>query len=314
MLPPRPSINASMTALEWSMLLTLSVLWGGSFFFNGVAVKALPPLTVVACRVTLAAVALLIIMRILGLKMPTGRKVWSAFVIMGLLNNALPFTLIVWGQTHVASGVAAILNATTPLFTVLVAHGLTRDEKLTGPRVFGVVVGLVGVALMIGRDAVRDLGVDVAAQLAVLAAALLYAFAGVYGRRFRAMDIPPIATATGQVTASSIMLLPLAALADRPWTLPPPSLDAVGALVGIAILSTALAYILYFRILATAGATNLLLVTFLIPVSAIILGVLVLDEVLLASHLTGMAFIGMGLTAIDGRIWRKITKRIEVEP
>lgn len=308
------SIHSSMTALEWAMLLSLSVLWGGSFFFNGVAVQELPPLTVVVCRVSLAALTLWGAMRVMGLAMPRERAVWTAFCAMGLLNNVVPFTLIVWGQVHVASGVAAILNATTPLFTVLVAHGLTADEKLTRARLFGVVVGILGVALMIGEDALRALGVDVVAQLAILAAAISYAFAGVYGRRFRALGITPIATATGQVSASSIMLLPVMLWVDRPWTLPTPSASTVGALVGIALLSTALAYILYFRILATAGATNLLLVTFLIPVSAILLRVLVLGEVLLPSHLIGMACIGLGLAAIDGRLWRWITKRVTVKP
>lgn len=313
-MPSHASIHTSMSALEWAMLLALSVLWGGSFFFNGVAVRELPPLTIVACRVMLAAVTLLLVMRVMGLKMPTDRTTWMAFIAMGLLNNVVPFTLIVWGQTHVASGVASILNATTPLFTVLVAHGLTRDEKLTGPRLFGIVIGLIGVATLIGMDALRTLGVDALAQLAVLAAAISYAFAGVFGRRFRRLGITPIATATGQVTASSAMLLPLALMVDQPWTLPMPSLSALAALVGIATLSTALAYILYFRILATAGATNLLLVTFLIPVSAIALGVLLLGEAILPKHLLGMACIGVGLAAIDGRLWKLLFKRVEIEP
>lgn len=300
-----------MSTLEWAMLIALSVLWGGSFFFNGVAVRELPPFTIVVCRVALAAVTLLLVMRIMGLKMPSDRAVWLAFFAMGLLNNVVPFSLIVWGQSHVASGVASILNATTPLFTVLVAHGFTRDEKLTPARVFGIVMGLLGVAVLIGLDALRTLGVDALAQLAVLAAAVSYAFAGVFGRRFRTLGVTPIATATGQVTASSVLLLPVALLVDQPWTLPMPSFSALAALVGIAVLSTALAYILYFRILATAGATNLLLVTFLIPISAIVLGVLVLGETLLAKHLAGMVCIGIGLAAIDGRLWKRFFKRVE---
>lgn len=311
-MPARSQVNASMSLFEWIMLIALSVLWGGSFFFNGVAVKELPPFTIVVCRVTLAAITLLLVMRVMGLKMPMDRQTWTAFFAMGMLNNVVPFSLIVWGQVHVASGVASILNATTPLFTVVVAHWLTRDEKMTAPRLFGVIVGLIGVAMMIGEDAFRALGVNILAQFAILAAAISYAFAGVYGRRFRAMGVTPIATATGQITASSIVLIPVMAFVEQPWTLPPPSLEAMGALVGIAILSTALAYILYFRILAAAGATNLLLVTFLIPVSAILLGVLVLGEVLLLKHFIGMAFIGVGLAAIDGRLW-KVVKGTEVK-
>lgn len=304
-------INHSMGALEWGLVVLLSVLWGGSFFFNEIAVRELPTLSVVVGRVVLAAVILIAVMRLLGQRLPRSATVWGAFFGMGFLNNVVPFTLIVWGQIHIASGVASILNATTPLFTVLVAHWMTADEKMNAGRFLGVVLGLIGVAVMIGGDALGSLGLDVLsvgviAQLAVLAAALSYAFAGVYGRRFRALGVSPMATATGQVTASSIMLVPLMLVVDQPWQLSLPSLSAVAALVGVAALSTALAYILYFRILATAGATNLLLVTFLIPVSAVLLGVLILGEVLLLKHLLGMALISLGLAAIDGRPWRAL--------
>ncbi len=277
---------------------------GRRFFFNAVAVKELPVLTVVVARVALAALVLLAAMKLAGVTMPTGRRVWAAFFAMGLLNNAIPFSLIVWGQSHIASGVASILNASTPLFTVVLAHVLTADEKMTGGRLVGVVAGSVGVAVMIGGDAVQSLGTNVVAQFACVAAAISYAFAGIFGRRFRAMGIAPMATATGQLVASSILLVPVMLVIDSPWSLPAPSAKAVGALIAIATLSTALGYVLYFRILATAGATNLLLVTFLIPVSAILLGVAALSETLQARHIAGMAMIGIGLAAIDGRPWR----------
>lgn len=283
------------------MLLALATVWGGSFFFNGIAVRELPVFTVVVSRVALAAIILLVLLRLRGERMPRGRRVWAAFFGMGLLNNAIPFSLIVWGQQHIASGVASILNASTPLFTVILAHFLTNDERMTGGKFAGVLIGLVGVAVMIGSDALRDLGVHVVAQFMCLAGAVSYAFAGIYGRRFRAMGISPMSTATGQVVASSLILLPLMMVVDQPWTLPVPSVTAIGALIGVAAISTALAYVLYFRILATAGATNLLLVTFLIPVSAILLGTLFLGEVLLPRHFAGMALIGAGLAAIDGR-------------
>ncbi len=299
---PPAQINRAMTPGEWGLLLVLSVLWGGSFFFNGVALRAFPPLTLVLLRVGLAAVILFGVMRALGVAMPRDRGVWLAFLGMGFLNNVVPFGLIVWGQTHIASGLASILNATTPLFGVIVAHLLTADEKMTGPRLAGVVLGLAGVVAMIGPDALAGIGLDVAAQGACLAAALSYAFAGVFGRRFRRLGVAPLATATGQVTASTLMLIPLVALVDRPWTLAAPGLDTVAAILGLAALSTALAYVLYFRILATAGATNLLLVTFLLPVSAILLGALVLGERLDPRHFAGMALIGGGLAAIDGRV------------
>ncbi len=310
----RPAINIQMPALEWGLLVTLSVLWGGSFFFVAIAVQELPPLTIVVLRVGLAALALLALIRVMGMVLPTDRTVWAAFLAMGFLNNAVPFSLIVWSQTHIASGVASILNATTPLFTVLVAHVLTRDEKMTGGRLAGVLIAFAGAAVMIGGTALQSLGVNVVAQFACLAAAISYAVAGVFGRRFAALGVAPMVTATGQVTASSLMLLPVMLVVDRPWRLPAPSLDSIAAVLGLALLSTAVAYILYFRILATAGATNLLLVTFLVPVSAILLGLLVLGETLEPRHFIGMALIGLGLAAIDGRLWPKRRKDCALRP
>lgn len=304
-----PSPQRAMTPKEWAMLLALSMVWGGSFFFNGVAVRELPVFTVVVARVALGAVLLLLLLRLRGERMPRGRQVWLAFFGMGLLNNAIPFSLIVAGQQQLASGVASILNAATPLFGVVFAHLLTQDERLTRGKAIGVVVGFAGVAVMIGGEALRDLGGGLLAPLMCLGAAVSYAFAGIFGRRFRAMGVAPMATATGQVIASSLILLPLVLVIDRPWTLAMPSPAAWGALFGVAAISTALAYVIYFRLLASAGATNLSLVTFLIPVSAILLGTSFLGETLLARHLAGMALIGVGLSAIDGRLWRSRAAR-----
>jgi len=306
-MPTRHAINSSMTPYEWGLLIALSVLWGGSFFFNAVVVKELPTLTIVVGRVALAAITLLSVMKVMGQRMPTQGNVWVAFFTMGFLNNVVPFSLIVWGQSHVASGVASILNATTPLFTVVIAHFLTSDEKMAGGRLLGTVIGFAGVAVMIGSDVVDGFSLDLLALLAILSAAVSYAFAGVFGRRFKTMGVSPMATATGQVAASSVMLVPVMLFVDQPWSLPMPGVAALGALLGVAVLSTALAYIIYFRILATAGATNLLLVTFLIPVSAILLGVGFLGEILLPRHVAGMVLIGTGMAAIDGRPWHKMT-------
>ena len=301
-----PSVSKSrpMTPLEWGMLLALAAVWGGSFFFNGIAVRELPVFTVVVFRVALGAVILFMILKLKMERMPASRAIWAVFFGMGLLNNAIPFSLIVWGQQHIASGVASILNAATPLFTVIFAHVLTSDERMTGGKLAGVLLGFLGVAVMIGLDALHGLGTTVVAQLMCLAGAVSYAFAGIFGRRFKSMGLTPMTTATGQLIASSVLLLPLVMLVEQPWTLPVPSLKAIGALIGAAAISTALAYVLYFRILGTAGATNLLLVTFLIPVSAILLGTVFLDEVLQSKHWAGMALIGLGLAAIDGRPWR----------
>lgn len=298
--------NRPMTAREWGMLLTLSLVWGGSFFFNEIAVRQLPVFTVVVCRVALAAVILLAVLRLTGQRLPRSGKVWAAFFGMGMLNNVIPFSLIVAGQQSVASGVASILNAATPLFGVIFAHLLTQDEKLTPLKLAGVIVGFLGVAVMIGPDAISGLGGNLAAQMMILAGAASYAFAGIFGRRYKAMGVSPMATATGQVIASSIILLPLVLVIDRPWTLPAPGWDAIAALIGVAAISTAFAYFLYFRILASAGATNLLLVTFLIPISAILLGTAFLSEALLPRQIAGMALIGLGLSLIDGRLWRRL--------
>ena len=288
-----------MGPAEWLLLVILSVLWGGSFFFAEVALAGLPPFTVVLGRVGIAALALISLVHVNGRRLPRSPRPWGAFLIMGALNNLIPFSLIVWGQTQIASGLAAILNATTPLFTVVLAHHLTRDERLTPGRLAGVVLGFAGVAAMIGPSALAGLGAAVVAQLACLAAALSYACAGIFGRRFR--GTPPLITAVGQISASTLMILPLALLVDHPWTLPLPGATTWAALVGLALLSTALAYVIYFRILAVAGATNLLLVTFLIPVSALVLGIAILGERLALGQLAGMALIGLGLAALDGR-------------
>lgn len=298
-------MSRPMTAREWAMLMTLALVWSGSFLFNGLALRELPVLSVVAARVGLAALILLAVLRAAGLALPRSGRVWRAMAVMGLLNNAIPFGLIVWGQGHIASGLAAILNATTPLFTVLFAHGLTADERLTPGKAAGVALGFGGVVTMLGPEAVGGLGTAVLAQLACLGAAVSYALAGLYGRRFRAMGVPPLVTATGQALTAMLVLGPAVLLVDRPWTLAMPGATTLAALAGLASLSTAFAYWLYFRLLATAGATNLLLVTFLVPVGAILLGVLVLGETLAPRHLAGMALIGAGLAAIDGRVVRR---------
>jgi len=303
-----PAIKTSMGASEWAMLITLSLLWGASFFFNGVAVLSLPTFTIVVARVVIAAVILHLALRASGLRMPRDAALWRTFFAMAFINNVMPFSLIVWGQSHIASGLAAIVNATTPLFTVMIAHVFTSDERLTRGRLAGVIIGLSGVAVMIGLDALRALGVNVVAQLSVLCGAMCYATAAVFGRRFRSMNITPMQTATGQTTAASAILLPVVLIVDQPWTLPMPGPGTIAALFAVAALSTALAYVLYFRLLASAGATNVLLVTFLVPVVAILLGTLFLGEVLQPQHLLGMALIGLGLAAIDGRPWRMLMR------
>lgn len=297
-----------MRPLEWLLLAVLSVLWGGAFFFAKVALSEVGPLTLVFGRVALAAVALWFVVLALGVTAPHQRRVWRDLFIMGALNNALPFSLIFWGQTIIASSLASILNATTPVFTVVLAHYLTHDERMTVNRLAGVVLGLVGVATLIGPDALAGLGGDVAAQLACIAGAMFYACAGIFGRRFH--TLPPTFTAAGQLTASSIIMLPIVLVVEAPWSSAWPAATAWGALAALALISTAAAYVIYFRILAVAGATNILLVTLLVPVSALWLGTAILGERLDVHHLLGMALIGLGLAAIDGRPLRWFQRSI----
>jgi drug/metabolite transporter (DMT)-like permease len=294
-----------MTFRIWIWLLSLAALWGGSFFFAKIALGELPPLTVVFGRVGLAALALNLVLATTGRSLFRADMPWSVFLTMGLLNNLMPFALIFWAQTHIASGLASILNATTPLFTVLVAHVATNDERMTKSKTLAVLVGFAGVAVLVGPGVDAIGRSNVWSELACLGAALSYAFAGVYGRRFKELGIAPTTAAAGQLTASAMLILPVMMMVDRPWSFAfMPSAAACAALVALGLLSTAVAYVLYFRILAAAGATNLLLVTFLIPVTAILLGSAFLGERLEPRHFAGMALIGAGLAVIDGRVAR----------
>ena len=298
------AIRARMSGSEWALMLFLSVLWGGSFFFIGTAVRDMPVLTIVLLRVAVAAAALWVFVLATGRRVPRRAQAWRAFLVMGLLNNVIPFSLIVWGQTQIPSGLASILNASTPLWTVLVATALLSDERASVRKLTGVVLGLGGVAVMMGIDVIGGDHV-LLPQLAVVAASVSYAFSAWWGRRFRDMQVDPVVTAAGMLTASTLVLaVPVLALNGLPVGCPATSWAAIAAL---ALLSSALAYVIYFRILATAGATNISLVTFLVPVSAILLGWAFLDERLGAAQLLGMALIGGGLALIDGRLlaWRR---------
>ncbi|WP_050525542.1 DMT family transporter [Pseudorhodobacter aquimaris] len=293
-----------MSGFDWLLLAALSLLWGGSFFFVQLAVGHLPAFTIVLLRVSLAAVALGGVLLVTGTAFPKGWPVWRALLVMGAVNNALPFTFFVLAQGQIGSALAAVLNATTPLFTLVVAHIWTSDERLSPAKLLGLALGFAGVLVMMGGAALTAGSATVLAQMACLGAALCYALASVWGRRFKRLGVPPLATAFGMLTASSLMMLPLVLLLDRPWTLPLPGAVPLAAILGLALLSTALAYQIYFRLLASAGAVNLALVTFLIPVSAIGLAVLVLGETLAPRHMVGMGLIALGLLVLDGRLRR----------
>jgi drug/metabolite transporter (DMT)-like permease len=288
--------------MQWAMLLALSFIWGGSFLFNAVALRGFPPLTVVALRVSTGAACLWVIILAMRYELPRGSGIWFRFIVMGILNNAIPFTLIVWGQLYITSGLASILNATTPLFAVVVANLLLPDEKLTTNRLAGVMVGLLGVVLIMGTSQVGMVGQHMWAELAVLVASISYALASVWGRRFA--EIPPMVTAAGQVTASGLVMVPLALWVERPWQGASAEPSAWAAAVCLGVVSTALAYGLYFSILKRSGATNIVLVTLLIAPSAVLLGVVFLGEAISAKDMVGLLAIGIGLALIDGRILR----------
>ena len=289
------------------MLVALSALWGGSFFFVAVAVEDLPPITTAALRIGLAAFALNVLVRALGFKIPVSRILWRDFLVMGLLNLAIPFALITWGQTHIGSGLASIFNSTSPFTTTIVAHFLTQDERARSSRLVGVCIAFAGVLLIIGIDAMRGLGSALSGEVAVMAASWSYAFAGVFGRRFfrrefRQMGMNPLVASAGQMTGATALIVPIALVIERPLTLPVPHWETAGAIAGLSLLSTALASILYFRLLASAGATNSMLVTLLMPVTAILLGITVLGERLGPQHFAGIALVAGGLAVVDGRI------------
>ena len=292
-----------MTGRDWVLLVLLSILWGGSFFFAKVIVQEMPPFTLVFVRFACAAGALWVYLAVSGTRLPRSVSIWVAFAVMGTLNNLIPVALIAWAQITIASGLASVLIATTPVFSILVAHCITADEKISANKLVGIALGIAGVAALVGLNTLEGSPGSILAMLGCLAAALSYGCANVFGRRFKRLGITPTAGAFGQLAATAVMVLPFALVFDHPWLLPPPTAAVLASMLGLVVLSTALAYAIFFRLLASAGTINVSLVTLLIPVSAILLGTFFLGENLSAFQFAGMALIGLGLVAIDGRAW-----------
>ena len=311
---PVPMIRSVMNRADWAILLALAVIWGGAFFFIAVVVREVPPITYVWLRISLAALALWLYVwwRGDGLRLPAAA--WGSVVLLAMINNVIPFLLFGWGQTQIASGLASILNATTPIWGVVVAHLFTTDERMTPRKISGVLLGFAGVAGMIGPDLLRSLGSNTLAQLACVLASLSYALAGVWARRFKGQRLSPLAVSTGQLTAGAILMLPLAMLVDKPWLQPMPSAGAVAAILALAVVCSALGYVLYFRLIDSAGATNALLVTLLVPPVAILLGWLFLSEAMSARDFAGLGLIAIGLAAIDGRLLSFARRRLAPRP
>ena len=295
-----------MTAKNWGLLFILSLLWGSSFFFYKVLVAVLPPITVVLGRVGIAAIALNLWLLATGVRLPMARALWGRFLMSGLLNNVLPFIMIAWGETRISSGMASILNATTPIFMVMVAHFLTQDDRMTAGKVMAVIVGFIGVGVLVGPDALAG-NSQALGELAVALAAFIYAFAAVYSRRFRGLT--PLVAATGQISGATLILLPLSLAIDRPWHYPMPGGEVWASFAAIALANTAFAYFIYYKLLARAGVTFISLCTFIIPPMALVLGAVALHEGIALNALIGMAIIALGLAVNDGRLIAKLRSR-----
>jgi drug/metabolite transporter (DMT)-like permease len=306
MVNPMPRLDGR----SWILLAILALLWSASFIFIKVGAAEIPILTLVLLRVGLAALVLNGLVILSRRSYPARPATLASYLVMGILNNVVPFVLIVYATAHLGAGAASILNATAPIFTLLVAHVATRDEKITAAKLTGILFGFMGVAAMANPGAVTGLGGDLVAVAAMLGATFCYGLSAVYGRRFSGID--PIVSATCQLSASTLILLPLALIADKPFALPMPGLIAIGAVLGLALLATALAYVIFYALIARAGGTNTMLVTLLIPVGGVFFGWLLLGESFTAAEAAGMTLIGLGLIVIDGRALARIRGRAQV--
>lgn len=296
-----------MSAADWARLLLLGAIWGGSFFFARIAVAEMPPLVLVFWRVALAAAALQVYLLIAGPSFRLALPHLPMLALLALINNVIPFSLIFVGQTQLGAGLAAVLNSTTPFWTLLIANVLTTDEKLSWNKAVGILLGIAGTAITVGPGMLSGLGAPTWAKVALVGASLSYAFALIVARRLKA--VPPPVIATAQVTCSAAMMLPVALVGFGPAAMVSAGPSVWSAVIGLALVSTAFAYLLYFRLVADAGATNASLVTLVVPVSAILLGTLFLHESLHPLEIAGMLVIAAGLLTIDGRLATAIRPR-----
>ena len=300
-----------MTAHDWGLIAILAVVWGGAFFLIELGLTGFGPLTLVALRMLLAIPLMLLALKGLGHALPRDVRSWRRLTILGFFNVAMPMALFFWAQTRIDSALASILNATVPLWGVLIAHVFTRDERATPLKLAGVLLGFGGIIVMVGPDAVSGMGQDVIAQLACLFAAASFAGAAVYARRLGA-TIAPMTAATGQIVTAAALIAPLALVVEPPWAAPAPNLTAIAAMLTLALVGTSFAYFIFFRLIDRAGASNALLIALVMPPVAILLGVAVLGEVLTGGQIAGMALISLGLLMIDGRLFARLAPRASV--
>lgn len=303
---PAARLQAHLDRTGWALLLILALLWSSSFIFMKVAGAEIPVLTLVLLRVGIAAIVLHLFVVASGRRYPRGRGELLRFALMGLVNNVLPFALIIYAIARIGAGAASILNATSPIFALLIAHVATANEKITPRKLSGVLLGLGGVAAMVGPQALAGLESEVVAAAAMALASLFYGFSAVLGRSFRSID--PVVSATCQLTAATLMLTPVALAFDRPWKDTLPGIAASTSVLGLAVFSTAIAYVVFYALIRHAGSTNTILVTLLIPVGGVIFSWLLLDEIFTVQEACGMALIGLGLIVIDGRLAARLRR------
>ena len=296
-------MQTSLTARAWADMALLALIWGASFLSIKLALAELPVLTLVAHRVVWAALLLWAWVLIRGLDVPRAPRVWGAFLVMGLLNNVLPFALMSWGQQFIETGLTSIFNAATAIFGVLVAAAVFPDERLTARKLAGVLIAFCGVAVAIGLEALRGFDIRSLAQLAVIAGTLSYALAAAWARR-SLRGLSPQVSAAGMLSGASLLIVPLALLVDGAPRMPALA-TTWAAIAYFSGIGTALAYLLYYRVLASAGSGNALLVTLMIPPVAIALGAIVLDERLAPQSFAGFALLALGLLILDGRLFAR---------
>ncbi|MGZ9812397.1 DMT family transporter [Pseudoroseicyclus sp. H15] len=296
----------TLSPLAWTLLLALAFIWGATFVANRFALQIAAPAWITATRVTLAVPVLWAAVWITRQPVPKGWRIWGALLVMGALNNVLPFTLIAWGQGHVPSGLAAILNATTALWGMALAAIVFADERMTAPKAFGLALGFAGVVLVIGPTVLSELDLTALAQLAVIGATLSYAIAGIWARKMLS-GLPPLTSAAGMLSGSALLAVPLALwMAGPPGA---PSLKGGLALLYLALFATALAFILYYRLMATAGTGYTMLATLLVAPVGVALGAIVFGETLPPRALAGFGLIALALITLNSKIrlarWRR---------
>lgn len=295
----------TMSAKSWLYLLVLSIFWAGSFIANKIALTHYDTMTIVAFRVTGGTLALMPFLLIMKERLPRGKIIWVWLVMTGIFNNITPFLLIVWGQQYIDAGLASVINAITPVMTVVIAHFLTDDEKITSQKIIGVSLGFAGIVILFNPQEIDMGGMAFLGQLALLASSLAYALSVIFLRKIFALGVSPVQGAFGQLAASSVIMLPAALIVDGFYRLPMPPFDVVLALLTLTVLCSAVAYILYFSLTREAGATNASLVTVTIPPFAILMGVVLFGETIDTAEITGMVIITIGLLVTNGLIFRK---------